>query len=62
MQDELKSPNEVITSRFGLRGLNHAMKLFGYKPGVLRSPLKSVNAEDAKIIDDVYQKFINKKI
>ncbi len=55
LQGRLLEVNTVITARFGVSGLKHAMGTLGYRAGVARRPLEPLTSQEKGEIDSVFQ-------
>lgn len=53
LQMGLLDVNAVVTARFGVSGLKHALGRLGYRAGVARRPLEPLSAGEANEIDTV---------
>lgn len=55
LQVRLLEVNTVITARFGVSGLKHAMGRLGYRAGVARRPLEPLTPQEEREIDSVFE-------
>lgn len=55
LQMRLLEVNTVITARFGVSGLKHALNRLGYHAGVARRPLERLTSSEADEIDSVFR-------
>ena len=58
LQNELVTPNDMVTAKYGISGLKYAMEMFGYYGGPVRGPLMELGSEGKAEIQQVFSKFL----
>jgi len=60
LQSSLIPLNRLVTTKFGVAGLKHAMDMLNYFGGKTRSPLQGINIKEKNEISEMQKKYLTK--